>query len=152
MMSPLQAHPTRSTLRRSGHLAVFALLAALLPPPLFAKVVVFWQADFPTVASQPVERIALTGALDGLDPQFADLASLKGAATLSGADLLILPYGSAVPTDAWPSIVQYLRGGGNLLILGGQPLRVPVTSVNGRFVASRPQGSYSRVLDFHHTY
>ncbi len=152
MMSPLQAHPTCPTLRRSGHLAIFVLLAALLPMQLFAKVVVFWQADFPTVASQPVERSALTRALDGLDPQFADLRGLEESATLSGADLLILPYGSAVPTDAWQSIAQYLRGGGNLLILGGQPLRVPVTLVNGKFVASRPQDSYSRVLDFRHTY
>src|SRR5207245_2951699 len=63
-----------------------------------------------------------------------------------------LPYGSAVPVDAWPSIHAYLQTGGNLLILGGQPFRVPVTASDGKFVPARPQDTYSRVLDFRHTY
>ncbi len=129
-----------------------ALLAAFLPAPLFARVVVFWQPGFPTVASQPVEHLTLEKALDGMDPQFVDLASLNGPTTLSTADLLILPYGSGVPADAWKAIEQYLQAGGNLLIVGGQPLRVPVTESDGRFVESLPQDTYARVLDFRHTY
>ena len=138
--------------RRLGRFAFAALLAALLPASLPAKVVVFWQSGFPTVASQPVERAALAKALDGMDAQFADLASLNETASLSDADLLILPYGSAVPIDAGKAIERYLHGGGNLLIIGGQPLRVPVTEIDGRFVESRPQDTYSRELDFRHTY
>ncbi|HXR39124.1 MAG TPA: alpha-amylase family protein, partial [Terracidiphilus sp.] len=34
----------------------------------------------------------------------------------------------------------------------GQPLRVPVSLVNGQYVAAAPQDTYSRVLGFRHTY
>lgn len=102
------------------------LIAALLliASPAFARVVVFWQDNFPTVASQPIARTALVQALDGLDPIFASIDGLRDPATLAAADLLVLPYGSAVPTDAWSVIQQYLRAGGNLLVIGGQALRV----------------------------
>jgi hypothetical protein len=145
---------THNAAQQSRRLCKFVLIAflAALPSPIFGKVVVFWQPGFPTVASQPVERPGLARALDGMDPQFADLAGLQEPATLSNADLLILPYGSAVPSGAWKAIEQYLEAGGNLLIIGGQPLRVPVTEVDGKFVESRPQDTYSRVLDFRHTY
>jgi hypothetical protein len=139
--------------RPLSRLAWAAFLAVLLSSsPLFAKVVVFWQAGFPTVASQPVERLALAKALRGMDTQFADLANLNEPATLSDADLLILPYGSAVPAGAWKGIEQYLRAGGNLLIVGGQPLCVPVAGEEGNFAESHPQDTYARVLDFRHTY
>ena len=128
------------------------LLFLLASSTLFARVVVFSQPGFPTVASQPVDHAALAEALKGMDPVFVDLAALKVPSTLSNAELLILPYGSAAPVDAWKAIEQYLHGGGNLLSLGGQPLRVPVTEVDGKFVEGRPQDTYSRVLDFRHTY
>ncbi len=40
---------------------------------------------------------------------------------LAGARLLVLPYGSAFPEEAWPAIKQFLDRGGNLLVLGGMP-------------------------------
>jgi hypothetical protein len=137
---------------RLGRLVVFALAAALLPASLLARTVVFWQPGFPTVASQPIERSSLLQALDGMDSQFADVGALNAPATLSEADLLILPYGSAVPANAWKAIEDYLHEGGNLLVVGGQPLRVPVTEADGKFLASAPQDTYSRVIDFLHTY
>jgi hypothetical protein len=129
---------------RLGRLVVFALAAALLPASLLARTVVFWQPGFPTVASQPIERSSLLQALDGMDSQFADVGALNAPATLSEADLLILPYGSAVPANAWKAIEDYLHEGGNLLVVGGQPLRVPVTEADGKFLASAPQDTYSR--------
>jgi hypothetical protein len=119
---------------------------------LQAKVVVFWQPGFPTVASQPVDRASLDRSFQGLDLVFADEASLVAPQTLSNADLLVLPYGSAVPVDAWPRILAYLEEAGNLLVIGGQPLRVPVRQVNRQFVAGTPQDTYSRALGFRHTY
>jgi hypothetical protein len=104
------------------------------------------------VASQPVERSSLLQALDGVDTQFADVEALNAPATLQGADLLILPYGSSVPVEGWKAIEDYLHEGGNLLIVGGQPLRVPVTEADGKFVEGAPQDTYSRVIDFRHTY
>ncbi len=137
--------------RNFGWLALAAVVAAFLPPPLFAKTVVLWQPGFPTVASQPVERDALAQALDGMDVQFLDLKSLTDAA-LKDADLLVLPYGSAVPTGAWGAIEGYLGAGGNLLVVGGQPLHVPVSEASGKFVAASPQDTYACVLGFSHTY
>jgi hypothetical protein len=129
---------------------LFAFLIA--PFEVQAKVVVFWQPGFPTIASQPVDRVSLDRALDGLAPVFADEPALVAADTLSNADLLVLPYGSALPLAAWKSIEHYLDAGGNLLVIGGQPLRVPVSLVNQRYVAAAPQHTYSRVLGFNHTY
>lgn len=125
---------------------------AIAPLPLAAKTVVFWQAGFPTEGSQPVEQSTLERALTGMDPVFADLAAMKEPATLERCDLLVLPYGSSAPVDAWKEIEQYLRGGGNLLLVGGQPLYVPVEERNGKFEAGRAQDTYSRALDFRHTY
>ncbi len=117
---------------------------------LAAKVVVFWQDGFPSVASQPVSREALTQTLDA--PVFAGIEALRDPATLSDTDLLVLPYGSAFPAEDWNAIRGYLRGGGNLLVLGGQPFRVPVAVAGGKFVQSPAQDTYSRELDLRHTY
>lgn len=129
---------------------LFAVLLA--SSELQAKVVVFWQPGFPTAASQPVDRASLDKALEGMEPVFADEAALAAPDMLKNADLLVLPYGSAVPVEPWKSIERYLDGGGNLLVIGGQPLRVPVSLVNQRYVAAVPQDTYSRALGFNHTY
>jgi hypothetical protein len=150
MRIALLTHLFKAFLRSRG-VAFPLTMLVLLPISLYAKVVDFWQPDFPTIASQPVGRSALDHALNGMDPVFADIASLNQPAALDHADLLILPYGSAAPADAWKPIESYLRSGGNLLILGGQPLRVPVASVGGKYEASRPKDTYARVLDFRHT-
>jgi Beta-galactosidase len=134
---------------RSIALLLFA--AAISSASLFAKTVVFWQPGFPVLDSQPVDRAALTKALDGMSPVFADVAALKDSATLADADLLVLPYGSSVPVDAWQAIERYLQAGGNLFIVGGKPLHMPVTQADGKFLAQRPQDTYSRTLYFEHT-
>jgi len=126
------------------------LMAAGIPGS--AKVVVFWQPGFPTVASQPVSRDALTKALDAMAPVFVSLDQLKDPATLEGAELLVMPYGSAFPTEAWSAIQAYLRAGGNLMVVGGQAFRVPVTSANGRFAQAPPQDTYARDMGIQHTY
>ena len=147
----LDSRVCRALLRRAAWLTV-VLFAALAPALSQAKTVVFWQEGFPTVASQPVERAALEQALSGLGAQFADLKMLADPATLANADLLVLPYGSAVPVSAWKAIEVYLHAGGNLLIVGGQPLRVPVSETGGKFSQLDPQDTYSRALGFRHTF
>jgi hypothetical protein len=134
---------------RSPRLAF--LLVLLSATSLHAKVIVFSEPGFPTVASEPVQQATLTSAL-GQDVVFAGIDVLGKPETLHGADLLVLPYGSAFPVQAWTSIETYLHAGGNLLILGGQPFRVPVTGQGGRFAQQSPQDTYARTLDFRHTY
>lgn len=131
---------------------VILTAAAMLPAAATAKTVVFWEPGFPTLASQPVERQTLEHALQGLDPQFAGIEGLKANEGLAETNLLVLPYGSSVPVDAWSAIERYLHKGGNLLVLGGQPLHVPVSGTGGNFVPLRAQDAYGRELDFRHTY
>jgi hypothetical protein len=132
----------------------FLVVAVLLPLHLHAKsdanVVVFWQAGFPTVASQPVEQESLNKALAGMNPEFVGEDGL--AAAVTDADLLILPYGSAVPVNAWKTIQHYLEAGGNLLVIGGEPLRVPVSLESGKYVAKEAQDTYARTVGFRHEY
>lgn len=144
----------RKLCRRLAWRIVLPLPMVLLlgSAPLVAKTVVFWQSEFPTVASQPISRQALAQAVAGDDPVFAGLDRLQDLSTLADADLLVLPYGSAFPAAAWEAIEGYLRRGGNMLVLGGQPFRVPVISSDGSYRTERPQDTYSRALGFLHTY
>jgi len=116
-----------------------------------AKTVVFWQPGFPTLESEPVQRTTLEATV-GKDATFEDVAAMKASGALDGVGLLVLPYGSAVPADAWEAVAAYIKRGGNLLLVGGQPLRIPVSLKDGRYVAGRPQDSYALALGFRHTY
>lgn len=133
---------------RSRGMAAWMMTSALVTP-LAAKTVVFWQPGFPTLASDPVSQAVLKQTL-GSDCVFADLSGLGEG--LRGADLLVLPYGSAVPVEGWASIQAHLKTGGNLLVLGGQPLRVPVSRKGDGFITGTPQDSYARELNIQHTY
>ena len=128
------------------------LVLCIWMSPAYGKVVVFWQGGFPTVESQPLSQDSLREALAPMEPVFVGLEDLKKPDALKDADLLILPYGSAVPVEAWGRVREYLEGGGNLLNLGGRPLRVPVTRENGKFVQAPPQDTYSRQIGVWHTY
>jgi hypothetical protein len=127
------------------------LFAIFSVAPLRAKVVVFSEPGFPVVDSKPVSATTLTAAL-GPETVFTGIDALSKSDALHDADLLVLPYGSAVPTEAWASIEAYLRAGGNLLVIGGQPLHVPVSGHVGAFTPEAPQDTFSRTLDFRHTY
>jgi hypothetical protein len=129
---------------------ILALCISMIPA--YGKVVVFWQDKFPTLESQPVPPETLRKALDGLQPEFASLDELNQPGTLRDAELLVLPYGSAVPTDAWAALRKYLQAGGNLLVLGGRPFAIPVRREAGKFIADRAETAYSRQLGVEHTY
>jgi hypothetical protein len=128
------------------------LFLAIGPCTAFARVAVFEQPGFPIVASQLVSHEVLLKALEGDDPVFLDADALKNPAALRDVDLLVLPCGSAFPADAWTAIHGYLKAGGNLLVIGGQPFRVPVNRDNGNFTEGPPQDTYSRELGFPHSY
>ena len=136
---------------RMRSLCFALLLSIFLLSSLQARVVVFSEPGFPTVESEPVSAGAFSASL-GPDTIFADIDALTNDNVLRGANLLVLPYGSAVPKEAWPAIESYLHAGGNLLVLGGQPLRVPVAGHAGSFTPEEPQDTFSRALDFRHSY
>ncbi len=135
------------------HLTIASVLFLVLTgSPLCGKTIVFWQEGFPTVGNAAISRPSIERALSGDTLTFASVDNLNEPTVLNGSDLLILPYGSAFPTDAWPAILAYIRGGGNLVVVGGQPFRVPVTRANGEFIQAQPQEVYARELGILHTY
>ena len=138
-------------------LKAFYLLPILLPGASLpaqmpnTHTVIFEQAGFPTLMAEAVPHRTLAAALP--DASFADIEQLRSGQALQGADLFVMPYGSAVPTSAWPAIRKFLHAGGNLLLIGGQPLRIPVDGDReGGFTQEPAQDSYSRELGFLHTY
>lgn len=51
---------------------------------------------------------------------------MKNSLNVNKFDLFILPYGSAFPVQAWNSIRDFLKNGGNFVNLGGAPFYKPV--------------------------
>jgi hypothetical protein len=104
--------------------AVVSPLFLLIPNTLLTQtssspIVLFAELGFPaadTAASSPQQLAAL---FPGAHQASAD--HLRDALAAPTTRLLILPYGSAFPEDAWPAIKQFLDRGGNLLVLGGMP-------------------------------
>ena len=83
-----------------------------------SPVVVFSEPGFPAADSAGPSPSQLGSLFSG-----AQIASAGKLHSLLASEtrLLVLPYGSAFPEDAWPDIQQFLQRGGNLLVLGGQP-------------------------------
>ena len=137
------------------HRALLSAASAALfacTSPGTAQTVVFQQPGFPTIDSEALPQSALAAAVGGT-PVYANVEQLRSGAPLKGASLLVLPYGSAFPAEAWPAVMQYLQLGGNLLLVGGQPLRVPVLGDHqGALTLEVPQDSFSHTIDFRHSY
>ena len=98
-------------------LTSFLLLIAIVP--CFGETVVFFDKNFPAVENGAISRVTLERALAPLHPRFIGLAELQRDTTLAEGDLLVFPYGSAFPVDAWSVIRRHLDRG-NLLVLGGR--------------------------------
>jgi hypothetical protein len=130
--------------------ALLALASLLLGPALCGKTVVFWQEGFPSVDSQAPPRAVLEQALHALSPVFVSLDDLLRPETLQPGDLLVLPYGSAFPADAWDAIRQRLDQI-NLLNIGGRPFTVPVWREAAGWRAGPLQTIYSRSVGIDHT-
>ena len=84
-----------------------------------SRVVVFSEPGFPAADSANPSSAQLEQLFAGA--QFASVGQLPTMLGSPENRLLVLPYGSAFPEDAWQDINQFLQRGGNLLVLGGQP-------------------------------
>ena len=87
--------------------------------PPAKTVAVFWEEGFPTADTAAPARAQIAGTLPDADMVAAD--GLADALDSADTKLLVLPFGSAFPEDAWPAIHRFLERGGNLLALGGRP-------------------------------
>lgn len=83
------------------------------------SIVVLREDGFPAADSAAAPDFVLQ-SLPGA--QFVSATELKDRLNhLNSADLLVLPYSSAFPEEAWGEIQNFLNRGGNLLVLGGRP-------------------------------
>jgi hypothetical protein len=82
-------------------------------------VIVFWEEGFPAADTAQPARGQLSATIPGA--AFTNVDHLSEALSAEETKLLVMPFGSAFPEEAWPAIHGYLERGGNLLVLGGRP-------------------------------
>jgi Cellulase (glycosyl hydrolase family 5) len=116
------------------------------------RALVFFESGFPALNGCGVKRSDLEQALAGFAVEYLSAAELIVRLNSAPIDLLITPYGSAFPLEAWPSLLQYLRSGGNWMNLGGAPLTVPVRREAGRWVPEEEQTTYHRRIGVTQSY
>lgn len=91
------------------------------------RALLFRAAGFPTIDVPAIDDAVLDAALAGLPVARAESPTELGRRLrLRDVDVLVLPYGSAFPIDAWPRIRAFLGHGGGLAVLGGAPFHEPV--------------------------
>ncbi|MBX3261458.1 MAG: cellulase family glycosylhydrolase [Labilithrix sp.] len=116
----------------------------LTRPP---RALVFRAAGFPTVDAPPIDDGVLDAALAGLAAARAtSAAELADRLDAADVDVLVLPYGSAFPVDAWPRIRAFLRDGGGLAVLGGAPFHEPVRAEGGAWIREPRQAAFAHDL------
>ena len=112
-----------------------------------ARAAVFRAVGFPTVDAPPIDDATLAAALAGLSIDTLDSPSaLASRLSRSAHDVLVLPYGSAFPAEAWPAIRDFVREGGGLVVLGGAPFHQPVRRSGDAYVLGFRQPTYAREL------
>lgn len=104
-------------------LAAFVFFPLITHVTLLAQdtssVIVFSESGFPAADSAIPSSAQLAALFPGAKMSRAE--QLPDSLARPSARLLVLPYGSAFPEDAWPAIKHFLDRGGNLLVLGGMP-------------------------------
>ena len=118
-------------------------VASAAGPP--GRAAVFRAAGFPTADAPPIDDATLTAALAGLPVETLDSPeTLAARLTRTSHDVLVLPYGSAFPLEAWPAIRDFVKHGGGLVVLGGAPFHQPVRQESpGRYVLGPRQPTYA---------
>ena len=102
------------------------------------RVVLFQAPGFPTVDAPAIADDVLRNALTGLPvTRTADLSSLEESS------VLVLPYGSAFPLDAWTGIRTFLKEGGSLVVLGGAPFHQPVRRTSDTWELATRQPTFA---------
>jgi len=130
--------------------AVAAVVAAAPTEtaPAGRRLALFQAGGFPTADAPPVPPAVLAEALDGLAGDvFGDPAELAARLNIRDHTVLVLPYGSAFPLEAWEAIRAFLNAGGGLVVLGGAPFHQPVyRAPDGGWVAGVRQPTFAHAL------
>ena len=116
------------------------------------RVAVFFEAGFPAVDVEATSEAVLREALTGLDVDLLPAARLASGLARDRYDVLVLPFGSAYPEEAWPAILRFLEGGGNLVNVGGRPFAVAVTRRGSAWQPQPESSAYYKALGFTHIF
>lgn len=109
--------------------------------------IIFSEPGFPSIDTSAVSTSTLAQALQ--DTRAVDAAQLPAALSDAQTKLLVMPYGSAYPEAAWPAILKYLDGGGNLIVLGGKPFTRAAYREGAAWKLRRPSVAASLELFIH---
>ena len=136
-------------IRRCALLALFVLLAAASaaaqsPAAHTSAAVLFWEDGFPSADTAAPAHGDLAALLPGARAVASD--GLADALATLETRLLVLPYGSAFPEAAWPSILKFLDRGGNLLVLGGKPFTRPARKTGDHWELRPPRIQFAEKL------
>jgi hypothetical protein len=112
-----------------GVVLAFAIVAAASAAVAQSETVLFEEPGFPTADSGALSLTALQSGFAGA--QVVNAQGLPAALKDPQTRLLVMPYGSAYPEEAWPAILAFLDRGGNLIVLGGKPFTRPVRHSDG---------------------
>jgi hypothetical protein len=125
------------TIHGDGLIALPAFLLAVLLPSLAIaataeearppRAAVFQAPGFPSADAPAIDEATLAAALAGLPVEtFDSPGGLASGLKRADHDVLVLPYGSAFPLEAWSAIRDFVKQGGGLVVLGGAPFHQPV--------------------------
>jgi len=132
--------------------SIFLFLASLIANGATPnKAVVFFADTFPAIDAPAPSRAVLDQALSARELALqvnwaSDVSSLNFQLQDTSCKLLVLPYGSAFPVEAWMRIRAFLGRGGNLLVLGGAPFHQPVRFEGGKWVLGFRQPTFATQL------
>jgi len=124
----------RNFLKTAGSAALAGLVRPLQSlgqsqdpgPPRSRQIVVFFDPTFPAGELGSLEKESFLKAFDGFEVLFYGVDDLKAHLNAASHDLFVNPYGSQFPKDAYVTISNFLKTGGNWVNLGGIPFSVPV--------------------------
>jgi hypothetical protein len=103
------------------------------------RAALFRSPGFPTADAPEIPAATLDQAVAGLPIGVLDSPeALAGRLRRPDFEVLVLPYGSALPLEAWPAIRDFVGQGGGLVVLGGAPLQQPVRREGSAQLEARP--------------
>ncbi len=109
------------------------------------RAALFRANGFPSADAPPIDDATLATAFSGLAVETIDSPSgLTARLRRADHDVLVLPYGSAFPLEAWPAIRDFVKQGGGLVVLGGAPFHQPVRREKDAWVLGPRQPTYAR--------
>jgi len=115
-------------------------------PPERRRVAALWQPGFPAIDVEPVRDAILREGLADFEVTWLGVAEFSAQLSRARFDLVITPYGSAIPRSAWPALRAFLGEGGNWINLGGVPCAVPVAKDGAGWRAEARQTTLHDVL------